>query len=223
MSRNKIFLAIAALVVIVAAGAGAWFLWGKGAPAGDTTIAAAPAATAGGPAPKPVLVVIDRAAIMQYSKAGQDIGRQVQAFTQATRGELDGQLRALESQGKALQRDAATMTPDERKKRVADFESRQAALQKVVSAKDAQVKAAVEKGRQAMEKVLAPILESITKAHGVNLVLDKQAVLFATETAFDITPQVIAALNEKLPEMKIDFNAPPQNPAQNPVQAPSGR
>ena len=222
MSRNKIFLAIAALVVIVAAGAGAWFLWGKGAPAGDTTTAAAPAATAGGPAPKPVLVVIDRAAIMQYSKAGQDIGRQVQAFTQATRGELDGQLKALESQGKALQRDAATMTPDERKKRVADFESRHAALQKVVSAKDAQVKAAVEKGRQAMEKVLAPILESITKAHGVNLVLDKQAVLFATETAFDITPQVIAALNEKLPEMKIDFNAP-QNPAQNPAAAPSGR
>jgi hypothetical protein len=47
----------------------------------------------------------------------------------------------------------------------------------------------------------------------VNLVLDKQAVLFATNSTFDITPEVIEQLNAKLPAVKIDFTAqetPPQ-------------
>jgi Skp family chaperone for outer membrane proteins len=70
----------------------------------------------------------------------------------------------------------------------------------------------VEKGRVAMEKVLAPILAEVTKEHGVNLVLDKQAVLFATSSTFDITPEVIQKLNARLPAVKIDFNAPPDQP-----------
>jgi Skp family chaperone for outer membrane proteins len=64
-----------------------------------------------------------------------------------------------------------------------------------------------------MEKVLSPILKDVTKEHGVNLVLDKQAVLFATNSTFDITPEVIEQLNAKLPSVQIDFNAPPQQPS----------
>jgi len=217
VSRKNIIIAVAVVILLGAAGAGAWFLWGTGgasAPSNDSAAGSAPVSTAdSGPTPDPVLVVIDRAAIMQLSKAGQDISRQVQDFTKQTRGELDGQLKSLESQGKALQRDAASLSPDERQKRVAAFESRQASLQKVVNRKETQVKSAVEKGRQAMEKVLAPILEDITKEHGVNLVLDKQAVLFASENTFDITPEVIEKLNDKLPTVKIDFTAPPEPPA----------
>lgn len=211
MSRKLIVIVLAVLVVVVGAGTGAWFLWGQGDTPSATEQASndtAPPAVASGPTPAPVLMVIDQAAIMQYSKAGQDISRQVAEFTKDTRGQLDGRLKALKAEGENLQQQVASLSPAERQKRVAAFESKQAALQKVVAEKNAQARAAVAKGQQAMEKVLAPILESITKAHGVNMVLDRQAVLFAADNAFDITNEVIEQLNQKLPSVKIDFTAP---------------
>jgi Skp family chaperone for outer membrane proteins len=215
VSRKNIIIVLAAIVVLAIAGGGAWYLWGNGsAPKGSGASGEAPAAnTNTGPTPSPVLVVIDRAAIMQFSKAGQDIGRQVQQFTAQTKSELDGQVKSLENEGNALKREAPGLSADARQKRVAAFEQRQAALQKVIDRKQAQVQNAVGKGRAAMEKVLSPILKDVTKEHGVNLVLDKQAVLFATNSTFDITPEVIEQLNAKLPSVQIDFTAPPQNPA----------
>lgn len=219
MSRKNIIIVIAALILVAAAGAGGWYFWGGGknsATTGESASGGAPVSTAGsGPTPEPVLVVVDRAAIMQFSKAGQDIGRQVQAFTAQTKNELDGQVRALENEGNALKRDAPGLAPDARQKRVAAFEQKQAALQKVIDRKQAQIQAAVGKGRMAMEKALAPILKDVTKEHGVNMVLDKQAVLFATNSTFDITPEVIEQLNAKLPSVQIDFTAPPEQPAGN--------
>ncbi len=212
MSRKLIVIALAVLVVVAGAGAGAWYLWGQGGGSPGASEQASNKTSQGaadsGPTPAPVLVVIDQNAIMQYSKAGQDISRQVAAFTQETRGQLDGRVKALEKEGDDLKRQAANMTPEERQKRVASFESKQAALQKTVSQKETQIRAAVSKGQQAMEKVLKPILENVTKAHGVNMVLDRQAVLYAASNTFDITAQVIDQLNEKLPSVKIDFTAP---------------
>jgi len=40
-------------------------------------------------------------------------------------------------------------------------------------------------------------------------VLDKQAVVFATSSGFDITGEAINRLNQKLPSFKINLNAPP--------------
>jgi len=217
VSRKNIVIILAAILVLAAAGGGAWYLWGgannQSATTEETSSGGAPVSTAAsGPTPAPVLVVVDRAAIMQFSKAGQDIGRQVQEFTAQTKSELDGQVKALENEGNALKREAPGLAPDARQKRVAAFEQKQAALQRVIDRKQAQAQAAVGKGRAAMEKVLAPILKNVTKDHGVNLVLDKQAVLFATNTTFDITPEVIEQLNAKLPSVKIDFTATAQAP-----------
>ena len=211
MSRKQIVIALVAVLLVAAAGAGAWFLWSGNKPApAKETVSSAPGNT--GAAPAPVVVVIDRNAIMEMSKAGQDIGRQVQDFSTKTRGQLDGQVKSLQREGEALKQQASSLAPDVRQKRIEDLEKKQAALQNVISAKDAQVRSAVEKGRVAMEKELAPILAEVTKEHGVNLVLDKQAVLFATSTTFDITPEVIEKLNAKLPSVKIDFTAAPDQP-----------
>ncbi len=215
MSRKKIGIILAAVLVLAAVGAGAWYLWGghNGATEESASGGASAPPVSSGPTPEPVLVVIDRAAIMRFSKAGQDIGRQVQEFTAQTKSELDGQVKALEKEGNALKQEAPGLSADARQKRVTAFEQKQASLQRVIDRKQAQVQSAVGKGQAAMEKVLAPILKDITKEHGVNLVLDKQAVLFATNSTFDVTPEVIEQLNAKLPSVKIDFTAPPEKPA----------
>ena len=67
-----------------------------------------------------------------------------------------------------------------------------------------------------MEQALGPILQEVVKERGANLVLDKQAVVFANNGAFDITREVIAKLDQKMPTYKVSLaSAPaPSAPAQ---------
>jgi hypothetical protein len=54
---------------------------------------------------------------------------------------------------------------------------------------------------------LGPILQQLVKERGANLVLDKQAVVFANDSKFDITKDAIDRLNQKLPTFKVNLNA----------------
>ena len=82
--------------------------------------------------------------------------------------------------------------------------------------KDEQLKAGLFAARQQMEKALGPILQTIVKERGANLVLDKQAVVFATASGFDITGDAINRLNQQLPTIKVNLNAPPPTAPKQP-------
>ena len=61
--------------------------------------------------------------------------------------------------------------------------------------------------QQTMEQKLGPILQQIVKERGANLVLDKQAVVFAPAAGgFDITCDCIKRLDQQMPALKLNFN-----------------
>lgn len=159
------------------------------------------------------LVVIDKVAIMQGSKVGQDVARQVQAIANQAKSDLTAQGRALQVEGRALQQQVAILAPDAKAKRLAAFQAKERALQGAAQKKDEQIKAGFFQARQAMEQALGPIMQEVVKEHGANIVVDKQAVVFATANSFDITAEVIERLNQRLPTFKVNLNAPPP-PAQ---------
>jgi Skp family chaperone for outer membrane proteins len=172
------------------------------------------ATTAFADPPQPKIVVLDRAAIMQFSKAGQDIAKQMQTYSAQAKADLQGQNRALEAEGRSLQQQVAILAPDVKAKKVAAFEAKQQALQGEVAKKDEQMRYAFALARQQMEAKLGPILQGLVKARGANMVLDKQAVVFATANGFDITGDAINQLNQQLPTLKVNFNVtPPAAPA----------
>ncbi|MEY4967156.1 MAG: hypothetical protein RL274_2739 [Pseudomonadota bacterium] len=161
-------------------------------------------------APSPTkLVVIDKVAIMQMSKVGQDVARQVQAIANQAKTDLTAQGRALQAEGRALQQQVAILAPDAKAKRLSAFQARERALQGAAQKKDEQIKAGFFQARQAMEQALGPILQEVVKERGANIVVDKQAVVFATANSFDITAEVIERLNQKMPTFKVNLNAPP--------------
>ena len=162
--------------------------------------------------PQPKIVVIDRNAIMQFSKVGQDIARQMQAAANQAKADLSGQGKSLQAEERTLQQQVAILAPDVKAKRLAAFQAKAASLQGAAQRKDEQLKAAFAQARQAMEQTLGPILQQLVKERGANLVLDKQAVVFATASGFDITGDAINRLNQKLPAFKINLNAPPPAP-----------
>ena len=162
--------------------------------------------------PQPKIVVIDRAAILQFSKVGQDISKQMQAAANQAKADLSGQGRALQAEERNLQQQVAILAPDVKAKRLAAFQAKAQSLQGAAQRKDDQLKAAFAQARGAIEQQLGPILQQLVKERGANMVLDKQAVVFATQGGFDITSDAINRLNQKLPAFKINLNAPKPAP-----------
>ena len=167
------------------------------------------AALAQGNPPGPRVVVIDKVAILQSSKVGQDVAKQVQGLAEQARKDLTAQGQAIQTEGRQLQQQVAILAPDLKQKRMAAFEAKQRSLQGAAQKKDEQIKGGFLRARQAMEQALGPILEEVVKERGANLVLDKQAVGFANNGAFDITREGVARLDQKMPTYKVTLAAAP--------------
>ncbi len=161
------------------------------------------------PATPPKIVVLDKIAIMQYSKVGQDIAKQVQAYAAQAKNDLTAQGKALQNEGRALQQQVAILAPDLKQKKLAAFQAKEQSLQAQAQKKDDQIKYAFMSARQAMEKQLGPILQQVIKERGANIVLDKQAIVMANTTTFDITAEVINRLNQTMPTYKVNLTTPP--------------
>jgi Skp family chaperone for outer membrane proteins len=79
--------------------------------------------------PQPKIVVIDKAAIMQFSKVGQDIAKQMQTYATQAKADLSAQGKALQAEGRNLQQQVAILAPDVKQKRLDAFRAKEEALQ----------------------------------------------------------------------------------------------
>jgi outer membrane protein len=199
--KNLILVAIAAVLVLVGAGAAWYFLRPASQQTTDTVTATSALATATGKPgelPDPTIAILDRVAILQFSKVGQDITRQMQVFTNQARDRIQGQRRSLENDVRQFQAQEATMAADARQKRAEALQQREASLQNSAAREENTLKAAMAAAHNEVAKQMAPIMQQIVAQRGVNMVLDKAAVPVATGPQFDITPDVIAALDARI-------------------------
>jgi Skp family chaperone for outer membrane proteins len=176
-------------------------------------------ALAANPAPPPPqqppplkILLIDRGAILRFSKAGQDVARQIETYATQAKGELAGEQKALQAEAQKLQQDVAILAPDAKAKKVAEFDAKQAGLQASAQKKEEMIQGGSVKAQQAIAQTLEPILQTIMQQRGANIILDKNAVVYASPqavAAFDITGPAIEQLNQKLPSVKVELVAPP--------------
>jgi Skp family chaperone for outer membrane proteins len=203
--KNLILVAIAAVLVLVGAGSAWYFLRPAGESAGTTATATTAPTGQPGELPDPVIAILDRAAILQYSKVGQDIMRQMQAFTNQARGRVQGQQRVLQNDVKQYQEQQATMAEDAKQKRLAALQQRETALQNMAAREENTLKAAIAAAHNEVAKEIEPILQQLVNQRGVNMVLDKAAVPVAGGPQFDLTPDVIAGLDAKMTTYKVSL------------------
>jgi len=207
MTRKQILISVAVVAVLAIGGGAAWYFLAnhEGSGASDTNTVA----KSSGPLPTPVVLVIDRAAILQASKAGQDMGRQVQEYAQQARAELDPQGKALQAEEQSLKSQLASLSADARQSRVAAFEAKRDAFQRAATIKQNRIKLGLANAQHQMERALEPILKQIMIDRKANMIVDKQAVVFATDTSFDVSRDAVNRLDAVLPNVKVDL--PPES------------
>ena len=166
-----------------------------------------PAPPPGLPAPK--ILVINRQAILQFSKVGQDIARQVQGFANQAKADMAAQTRSLQAEGQALQQQIAILAPDVKQKKIDAFQAKEAGLQASAQRKEQDIQGGLQRAQQSVEVVLGPILQGLMQQRGANMILDKNAVVFANSAAFDVTQPAIDQLNQKMSSLKVTLGAAP--------------
>lgn len=173
---------------------------------------AAPAAPPPPALPAPKILVINRGQILQFSKVGQDIGRQVQAMANQAKADMAAQSRALQAEGQALQQQIAILAPDAKQKKIDAFQAKEQALQLAAQRKEAEIQGGVDVAQRTVAAALEPILNGLMQQRGANLILDKSAVVFANSSAFDVTQAAIDQLNQKMSSIKVTLAAPAAPP-----------
>jgi outer membrane protein len=188
---------------------------------------ALPALAANPPPPPPPqlkILLIDRQAIIRFSKVGQDVARQIEAYGNQAKAEIAGQQKSLQAEAQKLQQDVAILGADAKAKKIADFDAKQNGLQAAAQKKEQMIQGGFMKAQQTIAQALEPILQSIMQQRGANLIMDKNAVVYASPqavAAFDITVPAIDQLNQKLPSLKVDLVAAPTGAA--PAAAPTAQ
>lgn len=199
LSRNTLLI-IAAAVIVIAGGIGAWFLLKS--PSGQT--APAPAASSGGALPEPRVVVLNLSAVMGATQVGQSVGQQIQVLAEQAKTDLSGEAKQLQTEAQAI----AKLPEAERATRAAAFAPRQEAFRRRAQEREAQVRAAFAKAQNEISKQLEPILRQVTTAHGANMVLDRRATAGLADPSLDITEEVVKQLNTKMPAYTVTLPTP---------------
>jgi outer membrane protein len=179
--------------------------------------ASAPALAANPPPPMPQrILLIDRQAILRFSKVGQDVAHQIEVYGNQAKADIAGQQKALQAEAQQLQQQIAILAADAKAQKVKAFEAKQAGLQAGAQKKEQAIQGGFLVAQQTIAKTLEPILQSLMQQRGANMILDKNALVYASPDAvkaFDITQPAIEQLNQKLPGLKVSLAAPPA-PAQ---------
>jgi outer membrane protein len=175
--------------------------------------ACAPALAANPPPPPPQkILLIDRQAILRFSKVGQDVARQIEVMGNQAKGEIAGQQKSLQAEAQQIQQQIAILAPDAKAQKVKAFEAKQAGMQASAQRKEQQIQGGFLMAQQTIAKTLEPILQNLMQQRGANMILDKNALVYASPQAvqaFDITQPAIEQLNQKLPSLKVSMATPP--------------
>lgn len=152
--------------------------------------------------PAAVIAVLDSQMVMRDSAAAKDIRRQIESYRKAYQADIAGEEQALRQEEQDLKSQRAILAPEAFEERRLAFERRVIDVQRRVQDRMRQLDRSFERAMKDVRDALIPIVADLTTKMGVNVVVDKSQIMFATKT-LDITPQVIQQLDQKLPSVEV--------------------
>ncbi|HVJ43935.1 MAG TPA: OmpH family outer membrane protein [Dongiaceae bacterium] len=148
-----------------------------------------------------IIAVIDRQEIMSLSSAGK--GLQAAGSQRAKQLQDDIQKRqdALGKQRQTLEQQKATLTPQDYQNKLVDLGRQSDQLRLDFQTKKRAFDTSAQQALEQIQNQTFAIVKQIAAQRNISLVLYKDMVAWGPG-AVDITPDVVAQLNQKLPSVK---------------------
>ncbi|MDA1132063.1 MAG: OmpH family outer membrane protein [Proteobacteria bacterium] len=152
--------------------------------------------------PAAVVAVLDSQFVIANAQASHGIRTQVEAIRDVYSAEiaaLEDQLRAEEQE---LQRQQAILAAEVFAQRRREFEDRVDYVQRLVEERNRQIDRAFNTAMSVVRDAVFVLIVEMAEQRGFNIILEKDDLVFAARN-LDITNDVVAALNERLPNVNV--------------------
>lgn len=166
--------------------------------------AAAPAATA---MASSRIAVVNIQEIMRDSTAAKSVREQLEAKQKSYQSEIGKKEEALQKEDQELAKQRTTLSKEAFEKKVSAFREKAAATQKEVASKKAAWDNAYENSLGQIQKTVTEIISDLAKQKGFVATFPTSQMLYADDS-LDISKEVLAKLNERLPSVDVKFEAP---------------
>jgi Skp family chaperone for outer membrane proteins len=149
-----------------------------------------------------VVAVIDYQRLLRESDAARSIRAQVESQRRSYEAEVEAERRRLAEADQALNAQKDELPPEVYRERRRAFEADVAEVQRLVQERRRQLDGASSAAFQRIRDTVVQIIDALSDRYRFNLVLPRSDVLvFAPE--IDLTGEVMAELNERLPRVHI--------------------
>lgn len=155
-----------------------------------------------------VIAVIDFERVLRESVAGTELQRQVDRQRELFQAEIEEQETTLRAEDQDLAQQRAVLSPEAFALKRREFEEKVTSVQRLVQARKQVLDRALDKGTEGIKQTVIAILSDLAKERGFNIVLPMRQVLLVAST-YDLTDEVMAEVNRRLPSVTVDFNAEP--------------
>ena len=151
----------------------------------------------------PVILILDQARVIGQSKAGQSMKPQLEKLQKTANDELNSEVAKLTKEAEDLQKLRETLGQEDWTKRAQQVAIKQNNLPVQREVKVRELQLSEQKALNDINQAMRPILKKIVEDNGATLLLERSAVMYASDET-DITTQVISELDKKLKSVKVE-------------------
>lgn len=169
-------------------------------------LALAAASASAQPLPPAVVAVVDHQRIMRDSRAAKSIQQQLEVRRKLYLDQLAKEEQRLNEVGKDLARQRGVLEAQAFAAKRKEYEEAVQALQRTSNERRRQLDEALGAANNQVRHALKEIVDELAEGRGFNLVLPASAVLLFSPR-IDITEEVLARLDRKLPSVKVPETA----------------
>ncbi len=152
--------------------------------------------------PAAVVAVIDYQRILRDATAARSIRDQIEARRKAYQAEISEQEERLHEADKAVARQRSVLTAEAFAQKRREYEQEVAQVQKMVQERRRELDSVSAAALNEVKTALIEVVTNLADERGFNLVLPSSDVLFFARR-IDLTDQVLAELNERLPKVQV--------------------
>lgn len=152
--------------------------------------------------PPAVAAVIDYQRILREARAARAVRDQVEARRKLYQDEIAKEEQRLHELDKELARQRSILTADEFAAQRGTFESDVAAVQRMAQERRRQLDQAAAAAMNEVRAAMIEVVGELADVRGFNLVMPTSGLLLFSPT-IDLTDEVLAKLDEKLPNIKV--------------------
>ena len=149
-----------------------------------------------------VIGTLDVPTLFNQSKAGKSLAAALQQKDKAINEDIAKKERAIQAKGQQLEQQRSTLQPADYKKQMDQLQAEFNAFRKDAKEKRKEIDKTRRAGLDQIRKTLDGVIRAVADKRGMTLIIDRSAIVLGAPD-WDITEDVMKALDAKLPAVKI--------------------